>query len=461
MSVFHAYDIRGTAADGLDAAFAERLGRCIADVFHPKSVLIGKDMRTSSPELEAALIVGLTDQGVHVTRIGLCSTPLFNVAMGLSDHMFNMGVMVTASHNPGQYNGFKFTDGDVYPIGLGSGLEKLQARYESKEVFVPSAQKGNVSEDDGMLNRYLDLITTIVSPSTLPPMKIAIDAGNGMAGFVLPDFIKLLPQLEIIPLYWKMDGTFPNHEANPLKTETLRVLSETVREKGCAIGVAYDGDCDRIGFVDEHGEIVPGDLMNAIFARALLRKNPGALILRDLRSSWAVEEEIIEAGGKTNMTRVGHSFIKRQLREEGALFAGELSMHFYHQSLWGVESGDLALLMLLKELAETGKTLSELWKPLKRYAYSGEINLEVKDTEKTLEMIRQKYAVSASSTINIDGVRMEFDVDSMGKRSADSWWFSLRSSNTEPLVRLIVEAVDAKVMEAKRDEIVAMILKSK
>lgn len=456
-SLFHAYDIRGTSAEGLTAEFAERLGRCIADVYHPKKVLIGRDMRSSSPELEEGLIRGLVDQGVSVLRIGLCSTPLFNVAMGLAKGEYEIGVMVTASHNPAQYNGFKFTDGNVYPIGLGSGLEKLEKRYSSDESFATASKKGIVSEDEGMLNRYLDLITSLVSPASLPPMKIAIDAGNGMAGFVLPALMKLLPQMEVVPLFWELDGTFPNHEANPLKEDTLVSVSNAVKEKGCAIGVAYDGDCDRIGFLDENGEHVPGDLMEVILARALLREHPGSLILRDLRSSWAVEEEILEAGGKTEMSRVGHSFIKRQLRESGALFAGELSMHYYHQALWGVESGDLTLLILLKELAQTGKTLSELWKPLRRYAYSGELNYRVEDSAKTIDRIRVHYAVSATSVSDLDGIRMEFGVGSDGSRGRDAWWFSLRASNTEPFVRLIVEAVDPNVMEERRDELATMI----
>jgi phosphomannomutase len=336
-------------------------------------------------------------------------------------------------------------------------LEKLQARFESDDVFTSSSKKGSVSDDGGMLTRYLDLITTLVDVSKIPPMKIAIDAGNGMAGFVLPSFVKQLPQLNVVPLYWEMDGMFPNHEANPLKIETLRALSQTVREQRCDLGVSYDGDCDRIGFVDEMGEPVPGDLMAALLAKVLLRDHPGALILRDLRCSWTVEEEVLKAGGKTELSRVGHSFIKRQLRESDALFGGELSMHYYHKSLWGVESGDLTLLLLLKEMADSGKTLSELWRPLKRYAYSGELNYEVKDTSTILEQVRKHYLVSATSTLDIDGIRMEFDVEPDGKRGKDAWWFSLRASNTEPLVRLIVEAVDPKVMEVKRDEIVNLI----
>lgn len=457
MSFFHAYDIRGTTADGLNAAFAERLGRAAFDVYRPKRVLVGRDMRSSSPELEQALIKGLTDHGVDVVRIGLCSTPLFNAAMGMAGGKCDLGIMVTASHNPGQYNGFKFADGNVYPIGLGSGLEKIEQRFLSEESFVPSAPKGSVSDDDSNLTRYLDLITSLVSPSDIAAMKIAIDAGNGMAGFVLPSLMERLPQVDAVPMYWDMDGTFPNHEANPIKTETLSALSHTVREQGCMIGVAYDGDCDRIGFVDEEGSPIPGDLMEVVLARVLLRQHPGALILRDLRSSWVVEEEILAAGGKTDMTRVGHSFIKRQLRESGALFAGELSMHYYHQSLWGVESGDLTLLLLLKELSDSGKKLSELWRPLQKYAYSGEVNSQVSDTAKTLESIRAAYAPSASSIVEIDGIRMEFGVGADGSKHQDSWWFSVRASNTEPLVRLIVEAVDPKVMEAKRDELLKAI----
>lgn len=456
-SHFHAYDIRGTTADGLDPAFAERLGRVIAEMYQPKRVLIGRDMRSTSPDLEDALIHGLNEQGVDAIRIGLCSTPLFNVTMGLMNGEADFGIMVTASHNPAQYNGFKFIDKDVLPIGQGSGMEEICARFMSEKAFVVSEKKGGITDDPDALKKYLDRVCSLIDIAAIPPMKIAVDAGNGMAGFVLPEFIKRIPQIEVIPLYWELDGTFPNHEANPIKSETLTALTKTVREQGCMFGAAYDGDCDRIGFVDENGEPISGDILTGIFACALLRDHPGDLILRDLRCSWSIEETIREAGGRSEMCRVGHAFIKRQLRETGALFAGELAMHFYYRDIWGLESGDLTLLLILREIALSGKKLSELWKPLKRYAYSGEVSNQVPDTKAIISRVRDAYAPRASLISDIDGIRLEFNVGTDGKKGADAWWFSLRPSNTEPLVRLIVEAVDQKVMEEKRDELVRMI----
>ena len=360
-------------------------------------------------------------------------------------------------HNPARYDGFKFVDKDILPIGQGSGMEEIRDRFLSDAPFAPSEKKGMLVEDPGALQAYLDRICSVIDIASIPPMKIAVDAGNGMAGYVLPEFVKRIPQIEVLPLYWELDGTFPNHEANPLKAETLQALSKTVREHGCAFGAAYDGDGDRIGFVDENEEQIPGDLLTALFARALLRDHPGDLILRDLRCSWSVEEEIREAGGRSEMCRVGHAFIKRQLREDGGLFAGELSMHYYFRDIWGLESGDLSLLLMLREIARGGKKLSELWRPLKRYATSSEINNQVANAKATISRIRDHYAPEASSISDLDGIRLEFNVGADGKKGPTAWWFSLRPSNTEPVVRLIVEAVDSNVMEGRRDELVRMI----
>jgi len=456
-SVFKAYDIRGESPEIIDSAFAERLGRVLADLYHPARVMIGRDMRSTSPELEEAMIKGLTKQGVDVVKIGLCSTPVFYVSVGLADRACDLGVMITASHNPGKYNGVKIVDRDVYPIGEGSGMEEIRDRFLSDKPFAPSDRTGTVNEEPDAITHYLDRIFSLTDTSPLPSMKIAIDAGNGMDGVVLPELVKRIPQISALPLYWEPDGTFPNHEANPLKSETLTDLSNLVKKEACACGVAFDGDGDRVGFTDEHGEPIPGDILTAILARATLRAHPGALILHDLRCSWVVEETIAEAGGTSDLTRVGHAFIKRQLRGVGAVFAGELSMHFYFKDLWGVESGDLAMLLILKEIAETGKPLSELWKPLKKYAYSGEINSEVSDKEAALARVRNAFEAQASSTSDLDGIRMEFNVAPDGTKGPDAWWFSVRQSNTEPLVRLIVEAVREDVMTAKRDELLALI----
>ena len=447
-SVFRAYDIRGLSPGELDSAFAERLGRVIVNHFKCKNVMIGRDMRMNSPELEGALTRGITASGANVTSIGMCSTPMFNISMGLAKGKYDFGVMVTASHNPSQYNGFKMTNGDVYPIGEGSGMEEIRDAFVSKKKFADAPLSGAVREDTGALKAYLDHIMSFVDVRKFGKMKIAVDAGNGMNGYVMQEFARRLPQIQILPLYWEPDGRFPNHEANPLNIETLHDLRELVKKKKCDFGVAFDGDGDRVGFVDELGEPIDGSFLTAIFAQALLKDHPGSLILHDLRSSWSTAEEIKRAGGKSEMTRVGHAFIKRQIREHNGLFGGEVSMHFYFGDLWGVESGDLCLLLMLKLLTGEKKKLSQIWKPMKRYAYSGEINSEVKDKDEVLKRIDKTYTKQASSIVTIDGVRMEF---------TDQWWFSVRASNTEPLMRLIVEATTTELMEQKRDELLAII----
>ena len=320
---FKAYDIRGLSPGELDAAFARRLGEVLAAEFGPKRVLVGRDMRTTSPELEAALIDGLTSQGVAVTRIGLCSTPMFNVSVGLGAGKYDLGIMVTASHNPGKYNGFKLVKGDpsagsgqvLTPIGQGSGMEIIRDRFMSNETRSPSAVKGSVTDDPNALTAYLDKVFSQVDVTQIPPQKIAVDAGNGMNGLILPELAKRLPQCTFFALYWELDGNFPHHEANPLKTETLEDLRRLVGSTQSNLGVAFDGDGDRVGFMDELGVPIPGDLMTALLAESLLAPAPASRILYDLRSSWSTEETISSAGGIPVMCRVGHAFIKRQMRE--------------------------------------------------------------------------------------------------------------------------------------------------
>lgn len=444
-SVFKAYDIRGLAPGELDEAFAKRLGQVLAAEYRPARVMVGRDMRDLSPKLEAALVEGLTEMGTDVTRIGLCSTPMFNVNMGVVEGRFDLGVMVTASHNPSEYNGFKLIRGDMTPIAQGMGMEAVRDRFLSGEDIAPAKKQGRVGDDPNALARYLDRVCALADPSKIPALTVVADAGNGMNGVVLPAFIARLPQVTFHRLFWEPDGTFPNHEANPLKTETLKDLSAAVVKHRAALGVAYDGDADRIGIVDERGTPIPGDLLTALYAEIALAAHPGATILYDIRSSWAVPEAIRAAGGNPVMTKVGHTNIKRHMKETGAFFAGELSMHFYFSELWNMESGELALLRLLSSL--TGP-LSARWESLRKYAKTGEINTEVADRDATLARVQQAYASSASSVSTLDGIRMEFQQD---------WWFSLRTSNTEPVVRLIVEATTPELMAEKRDELLALI----
>lgn len=450
-SIFKSYDIRGLSPQEIDASTAERLGRALAAIYKPRHVLVGHDMRTTSPELEAALIHGLTEQGVNVTRIGLCSTPMFYFSVGEANARYDLGIMVTASHNPAKYNGFKLVKGDCQPIGQGSGMEEIRDLVCSDtELGGAGSVSGVVEEDGEVRQRYLDHIFRLADlPNDLPAWPVAIDAGNGMNGYILPEFVKRLPNLTVHPLYWDLDGSFPNHEANPLNVETLHELQKTVKEKQCAFGVAFDGDGDRVGFVDEEGEPIPGDMLTALFAQELLRTQKGR-VLYDLRSSWSVAETIQAEGGEPGMCRVGHAHIKRQMREEGAIFAGELSMHFYFADMWYAESTDYALLLLMKLLAREQKPLSHLWRPLRKYAHSGEINFHVSDQKAILAKLDEVYTPLATDRSTLDGLRFECK---QADAPEQDWWFNVRSSNTEPVLRLNLEARTPEVLQAKITEL--------
>ncbi|MSR85307.1 phosphomannomutase/phosphoglucomutase [Candidatus Uhrbacteria bacterium] len=448
--VFKAYDIRGTSPGVLDETFARRLGKVLAHLYHPEHVLVGHDMRTTSPVLEAALIEGLTVSGVSVTRVGLCSTPMFYVGMGEAEGKYQLGIMVTASHNPGPDNGFKLMRGDHLPIGQGSGMEEIREAMLSEESFFDATEPGSVEQDEGLLERYIERICGLAAlPARLPVWRIAIDAGNGMDGLVLPKLCRRLPGFEFIRLFWDLDGTFPNHEANPLKVETLVKLQEQVTRNACIFGAAFDGDGDRVGFVDEMGTPIPGDILTALFAQEMLRaKGPGK-VLYDIRSSWSTPLAIQSAGGEPVMSKVGHANIKKSMRESGALFAGELSMHFYFSDLWNHESGDYAFLLLLKILLREQKPLSEIWRPLVRYAHSGEINFTVQDPKSVIARLEAFFHPQCPAfTSYLDGLRMEFrDLN----HPENDWWFNVRPSNTEPVLRLTLEAADQdKMNEHKR-----------
>ncbi len=455
-SIFKSYDIRGLAPQEIDSVVAKRIGEALVHLYKPKHVLVGHDMRTISPKLEAALIEGLTSFGANVTRIGLCSTPMFYFAVGEGNGTYDLGVMVTASHNPAKYNGFKLVKGDCQPIGQGSGMEELrEAACNSVEYQISSVEKGTVSEDPGVLKRYLDHIFKLADlPKEIPAWSVAIDAGNGMNGHILPEFVKRLPSLNVHSLYWALDGSFPNHEANPLNLETLHDLQKTIKEKACSFGVAFDGDGDRIGFVDEEGTPVPGDILTALFAKEVLDQHGSGRVLYDLRSSWSVPEIIQKNGGEAGMCRVGHAHIKKQMRTEQALFAGELSMHFYFADLWFAESSDFALLLMMKILAREQKSLSEIWKPLQTYVHSGEINFHVTDQKHILKTLDEVYSEKASNRSTLDGLRFEFRDP---QHPETDWWFNVRASNTEPVLRLNLEARTKEEMEKRKEEVRKMI----
>ncbi len=460
-SVFKSYDIRGESPAVINANFAEKLGISVVKTRKPKKVMVGSDMRTTSPELEEALVKSFIDQGVDVTKIGQCSTPMFNVMMGMASRVdrdqrdkFDLGIMITASHNPGEYNGFKFVTGDMLPLGLGSGLEVIRDAYDSSNVKRRTSNVGEVVEDPNALERYVDFVVEKAQmPSDMSEVKVVIDAGNGMAGFVLPKLLEKLPWLKVEELYFKPDGDFPNHEANPIKTETLKDLKEKVKETGAIMGIAFDGDADRIGFVDENGEQIPGDILTALFATIQIKIHGAGKVLNDVRSSWSVKDAIELAGGESVFSKVGHANIKNQMREVDAVFAGELSMHYYFKDFWNMECGDYAMLVLLKELSNPFRTLSSYWKELQKYHHSGEMNFEVEDKDVVIERVVNEYKSDATKVIDIDGVRLEFGDPKQG----DAWWFNLRKSNTEPLIRLNLEATSEKLKDEKIKELTNLI----
>ncbi|MDO8583940.1 MAG: phosphomannomutase/phosphoglucomutase [bacterium] len=453
--IFHAYDIRGLSPSEIDEPFARRLGKTLVHQFKPKTVVVGRDMRETSQELKDALIEGLTSSGANVIDIGLCSTPMFNFAVGEQAGQYDLGIMVTASHNPAVYNGFKISKGDCTAVGLGSGLEAVRDTMISDEPLLDASVQGTRSEDLGVLARYVEKVWQVAALSaSMAPMRVAMDAGNGMEGYVLPVFMKTRTVIEPVALYWELDGTFPNHEANPSKPETTRKLQESVVTRNCHFGVAFDGDADRVGFVDERGERIPGDIVVALLAKELLREHAGAAVVYDLRCSWAVREIIEEAGGRAVISPVGHPHMKQIMKEEQAVFGGELSAHLYFASMHHCEASDLAMLLIAKIMARENKKLSELWKPLQRYAHSGEINFTVKNKEAVLKKIAETYADKAQQDLRIDGIRMEFS--DAGNGQAD-WWFSVRASNTEPCLRLIVEARTTETMERHQEALTRLI----
>lgn len=450
-SIFKAYDIRGVSPQDFDAADAGRIGKAIGKLFSPKRVVVGRDMRSTSPELEAALIEGLRTQGADIVTVGLCSTPMYNFAIGEAADAgtgYDLGVMVTASHNPAQYNGFKITMGDNLPVGQGAGMEELHNLAMSEQPIPDAATQGEISEDTGLLERYVERVWALSGLSgNFEGWRIAVDAGNGMDGYVLPKLARKLKDADVRELYWTLDGTFPNHEANPLKLETLTALIKSVKTGGAAFGAAFDGDGDRVGFVDETGTPIPGDVLTTLFALEILKDKPGSLVLYDLRSSWSVAEAIETAGGRAEMCKVGHSNIKHRMAETGAVFAGELSMHFYFDTMKNCESGDLAMLLLIRMLQQSGKKLSEHWRPLLRYARSGEINFDVAEPAAVIERLAAHYEPLSTKSSRLDGIRLEIG----------DWWFNARPSNTEPLLRLNLEAKTEGMMKEKLEEITAFI----
>lgn len=437
--IFKAYDIRGIYGTDLTAETAYRIGRAFVTFLGDscRKVVIGRDIRPHSEPLFAALAKGITEQGADVIDIGWCSTPMSYHANGKLGA--DASVMITASHNPGEWNGFKLCRRGVVPISGASGIADIE-RIVQTGAFAPRAAQTGIITSHDILPAYTAHVAGF--NRTHSQLYIAADMANGM-GIWEAKTLKGL--LRIDALFDKPDGTFPNHEANPLNVETLEALQERVRGGGYAFGAAFDGDADRVGFVDETGAVIPMDLVTALIAQDILSTRKG-VIFYDLRSSWIVKETIRAAGGTPMMSRVGHAFIKQQMREHDALFAGELSGHYYFKDNYTTESSALAVLSIANIVSRAGKPLSALIAPLRVYCASGEINTHVtSDPRAILADIKTAYA--DGNVFELDGVSVEY---------AD-WWFNVRCSNTEPLVRLNVEAKTSDLMIGKRDELLARI----
>ncbi len=447
--IIKAYDVRGIYPDQLDATLARNVGAAFVRVLKiatsdggPGAVVVGWDMRPSGPELVDAFADGVTSQGVDVIKIGLASTDgLYFAAGRLALH----GAMFTASHNPAQYNGIKLCRPGAAPVGQDSGLADIKAMIRAG-VPTSDGPRGSISNRD-MLADYAAHLRALVDIESIRPLTVVVDAGNGMGGHTVPVVLKDLP-LTVIPMYFELDGTFPNHEANPIDPENLRDLQVAVIAHGADLGLAFDGDADRCFVVDERGAIVDPSTLTALIAVRELAKSPGATIIHNLITSRAVPEIVTEHGGKPVRTRVGHSFIKEMMASSGAVFGGEHSGHFYFKDFWRADSGMLAALHTLSALGHTpaGTTLSSMLHPYMRYVMSGEINSRVSDVPGKIAQVRAAFA-DRTAIDELDGTTF----------SGDGWWFNLRPSNTEPLLRLNVEAATPTAVKQLVDEVLAIV----
>ena len=444
--IIKAYDIRGLVKDEVTPDFSFSLGVAFAKFLEherePATIVVGEDMRPSSPLLADAFTDGATSQGMDVIRLGLTSTDMLYFASG----KLNLpGVMFTASHNPAKYNGMKLCKSGARPIGQDSGLAKIRELIQ-EGVPISNRPVGSVRKQD-LLKEYVDYLLASFPKNTFKKrkLKVVIDAGNGMAGFTAPAVMARL-NVELIPMYFELDGNFPNHEANPIDSANLKDLQKRVKKERADIGLAFDGDADRCFLIDQAGELVNPSALTALIAVRELKAKPGATIIYNLISSKAVAEVIAEHGGIGVRSRVGHSYIKNLMAESGAVFGGEHSGHFYFKNFWRADSGMLAGLYAIAELMASKGDLSQLLAPYNRYVASGEINSKVKDVTKSIAKVRDKYH-GQYQIDELDGLTI----------TADSWWFNLRGSNTEPLLRLNVEANTQKEMVKIRDAVLSLI----
>jgi phosphomannomutase len=442
-AVFKAYDVRGLYPSQLDEDGAYRIGRAYVEHFEPKTIAVGRDMRLSSPAMARAAVNGAADGGADVIDLGLVGTEMLYHAV--AELGLEGGICVTASHNPKEYTGMKIVRRGALPVGGDSGLAEIRVLAEAG--FSGVERRGDVRRQD-VWHGFVSKVLSFVDPAAISSLRVVIDAANGMAGVMLPPVLERLPQLDVVRCYFEPDGSFPNHEPNPLLPENREFIVGKVRKEGADLGVAYDGDGDRCFFVDDTGEFVPGDFVTALLADAVLESAPGEKVLYDVRASWAVPEAIERAGGVPLMNRVGHAFIKQRMRKEDAVFAGEVSAHYYFREFSQADSGVVPFLLMLELLSRRARKLSEILVPFRtRFFLTGEINTPVADVPLKLQELKELYTAEGGRVSHLDGISIDFD----------DWHFNVRPSNTEPLLRLNLEALSQERMVEKRDEVLGLI----
>src|SRR4051794_24953905 len=438
---FKAYDVRGIYGEQLDEQGAYAIGRAYVEVFRPKRLAVGRDMRVHAPEMAAAVVRGAAEAGADVADIGMVDTEMLYFAV--DELGLDGGIAVTASHNPKEYTGMKIVRAGALPVGGESGL--LDVRDRALAADWAAAEPGGIREED-IWARFVDRVLTFVDVGSLRPLRVVIDAANGMAGAMLPPVLERLPMVDVVRCFFEPDGSFPNHEPNPLLPENREFIMRKTREEGADFGVAFDGDADRCFFVDDTGDFVPGDFTTALFAQTILAREGGGKVIYDVRASWAVPEVIRQAGGEPLVNRVGHAFIKQRMREVGAVFAGEVSAHYYFRDFSQADSGTIPFLLMCELVSKHG-SLSKALEPFReKYFITGEINTPVADVPAKLRELEEVYGAQGEAS-HLDGLSVV----------ADDWHFNVRPSNTEPLLRLNLEARSPELMEQKRDEVLGLI----
>ena len=444
-SVFKAYDVRGLYPSEITEDLFHQLGRAFVAYLGPGKYAVTRDMRTSSPSLTAAFIDGARKQGGTIYDYGLLGTDQMYYAVAADQ--LDGGAQVTASHNPGEYNGCKLVRAEAFPLSGESGIKEMKEMILAGSIPAPPASSGAIEKRD-IMDRYIEHVLSFVDEASLKPFNVVLDAGSGVAGIVAPRLFDRLP-VKTTRLCFEVDGTFPNHEANPLIEENRRDITERVIALKADAGIAWDGDADRVFFIDGSGEFIAGDFITALLAEAFLMKSPGDTIIYDVRASYAVKDVVAKYGGKALMNRVGHAFIKRRMREENAVFGGEVTGHYYFRDNFYADNGFIPALMILDLMSKKGLSLRDLLKPLReRYFISGEINTKVADMDIAASKIAElKKAYANGNVYELDGISAEFH----------DWHFNVRQSNTEPLLRLNLEGLTPEIMEKRRDEILSII----